>query len=378
MPDDVVVDDDTLDVDVDGDGQPDETDDEGVTPDADADSDDASDDAADDAEGDAEAADEPDDSDDEDDDASKATAKPRSAKMQKLLGKYGGDEDKMVDAYFQQANSMSRLTDKLNEIEQRLTAKAEDPEAEAKFVASDSEVKEYAGELASLDAEIKRTEASTTGMVQEFGKLEKTIARLEGALDKAAIEDRQEIREQLNDAKGDMKALTRDWKDSQRDLQRLNQQIRTVARQYRAAEATAKARRESELQRESDAVRAQHVTQREFLTTVQQEAAKYGLKSDSKTYQIVQQAVKERIVSTLRSMPKGTPPIDLSAAVSQLMAEYAEALELKSRFKKVSKQKQEVLPKGPTSGSKGERQASTKLSPKSAEFWRQRAKRISG
>jgi hypothetical protein len=377
MPDDVVVDDDTLDVDVDGDGQTDDVDDEGATSDDDTDSDDSTDDAASDGKG-GEAADEPDDSDDEDDDASKATAKPRSAAMQKLLGKYGGDEDKMVDAYFQQANSMSRLTEKLNEIEQRLTAKAEDPEAEAKFVASDSEVKEYAGELASLDAEIKRNENSTTGMVQEFGKLEKQIARLEGELERASVEDRQEIREKLNDAKGDMKALTRDWKDSQRELGRLNQQIRTVARSYRTAEAAAKARREGELQRESDAARAQHVTQREFLTTIQQEAAKYGLKSDSKTYQIVQQAVKERIVSTLRSMPKGTPPIDLQAAVTQLMAEYAEALELKSKFKRVSKQKQEALPKGPTSGLKGERQASTKLSPKSAEFWRQRARRISG
>lgn len=358
------------DVDPDADGAVDEDLDE-PTLDVDADPDD---DAAEGDEGDDPAAD---DVDDSDDDEGKAPAKGRSAKLDKLLGKYGDDPDKMVDAYFEQANSMSKLAGELREIKEQLVAKKEDPKAEAEYVNNDSEVKEYATELASLDTEVKAVQQTQTAMVADFGKLDKQIARLEGELERASVEDRSEIREKLNDAKADMKSLQRDWKDAQRELLRLANQQRTVARQFRTAEANAKVRRESEIQRESDRAQAQVVTQQEFLGTIEGEAAKYGLKTDSKTYMIVQQAIKERIVSVLRSMPKGSPPINLPNAVKSLMAEYAEELELKNRFKTVSKQKNQVTPKRePTGKPNAGKPASSKLSPKTAEYWRQRARQM--
>lgn len=325
-----------------------------------------------------EAEDEPavDDADDSEDDEP-APAKGRSAKAQKLLDKYGGDEDKMVDAYFEQANSMSRLFQKLSDLEEKLTAKAADPEEEAKFVANDSEVKEYGAELSQIDGEIKQTQQAQTAMVGEFGRLDKLIAKLEGKLEAASIEDRADIKEELNEAKSNMKDLTREWKESQRTLGTLEKQIKMTARQYRAAEAAAKSRREAEKQREVDAVHAQRVTQAEFLGTVKAEAAKYGIEPGNKTYNVVQQAVRDRIVSFLRGLPANSKPINIPQTVAKLMAEYAEALELKGRFKNVSKQKLQALgAKGATG--KPDSAKGNNLSPKTAAYWKDRAKRLAG
>lgn len=323
--------------------------------------------------GDEPAADDADDSDDDE----PATTKGRSAKLDKLLSKYNGDPDKMVDAYFEQANSMSRLFQKLSDLEEKLVAKAADPEEEAKFVANDSEVKEFGAELSQIDGQIKQTQQTQTAMVGEFGRLDKLIAKLEGKYESASIEDKADIKEELNEAKSDMKSLTRDWKDSQRELATLEKQIKMSARQYRAAEAAAKTRREAEKQREVDSVHAQRVTQAEFLGTVKAEAAKYGIEPGNKTYNVVQQAVRDRIVSFLRGLPANSKPINIPETVAKLMAEYAEALELKGRFKQKSKLKIQAQGKsGPTGKPEGTK--SNNLSPKSAAYWKDRAKRLAG
>lgn len=317
------------------------------------------------------------DADDSEDEDEPAPAKGRSAKLDKLLSKYGGDPDKMVDAYFEQANSMSRLFQKLTDLEEKLVAKAADPEEEAKFVANDSEVKEYGAELTQIDGEIKQTQQAQTAMVGEFGRLDKLISKLEGKLEAASIEDRADIKEELNQAKSDMKDLTREWKESQRTLGTLEKQIKMTARQYRAAEAAAKSRREAEKQREVEAVHAQRVTQAEFLGTVKAEAAKYGIEPGSKTYNVVQQAVRDRIVSFLRGLPANSKPINIPQTVAKLMTEYAEALELKGRFKTVSKQKIQALgAKGATG--KPDSTKGNNLSPKTAAYWKDRAKRLAG
>jgi hypothetical protein len=307
-------------------------------------------------------------------DGSEVPAKGSSAKLDKLLGKYGGDPDKMVDAYFEQANSMSRLFNKLTDLEKQLEAQKSDPAAEEKFVAADPDVKEYATELASLDAEIKSSQAEQTNLIADYGKLDKEIAKLEGQLEKAPFEEKDSVQRLLDKAEAKKEKLENAWKNSQRDLARLQKDIRAAARAYKQAEGQAKMRREREKQQELESVRNQQLTQQTFNTTVQAEAAQYGLKPDSKTYAIVQQAVKDRLVGYLRTLPPGSPGINIPVAVKKLMAEYADALELKQRFSQASKRKVETLTPKPGTGKVASSGKSP--SPKDASYWRQRAARI--
>lgn len=275
----------------------------------------------------------------EDEEGGEPTAAGRSEKLDNLLKKYGGDPDKLVDAYWNQANSMSSLAKKLDAIEAHLTAQQAPPVDEAKLIAEDPEVKEIAGELAFLDGQVKDTNKTEQALIGEYGRLERVLAELQGELRLADDLSKSEVNQRVREVQNDMRQMQREYRENSRLRATLEAQMRGVARQFRQVEAMARARQGQIKQQEFGARIAAQATRDEFAGSVRAEATKYGIDTSSKTYGLLQTTVKDRLTGYLRSLPANAPGIDIPAAVAQLMAEYTEAMGLKKSFQKKSAEK---------------------------------------
>lgn len=334
--------------------------------------------AASESDDDTAADDETDDSDDGTDDGAPAEG---SSAFKDLLAKYGGDEEKMAEGVWEQARSVSTLKKDINDLKELISNRQTTPEDEAKIIASDPDVQEIAGELASLDAEMQQTQQSQTALIADYGKMDKTIARLEGELAKADDMDRGEIAAKLRDAKQDMRQVQRDYQSHKQRLDGLNLEKRRVIRQYKVVERQAQGRREQAKQHELSTREQARLTRDEFNTACRAEAEKYGIDVSSKTFGVLHQSVKDRITGYLRSLPEDAPAIDLPGAVAALMQEYAEVAGLKGNFTKKSAQKRRVAGKTPI-GTKARPKGKVPTD-RSGKYWdasfaRKRAKQLLG
>ena len=94
--------------------------------------------------------------DDAPDDKGDAPATGRSPALQKLLDKYNGDEDAMVAAYFEQANSSSRLQQEMAELRDYLMSQDADDDVDPeKLIAEDPDVQGLNTQFNSLQEDIK-------------------------------------------------------------------------------------------------------------------------------------------------------------------------------------------------------------------------------
>jgi len=328
-----------------------------ITPDDAADDDDAADGAtsedkdSDDAAG-TESDTTADDTDDSDDDTTDdaddttdgddATGEDSSA-FKDLLAKYGGDKNKMATGVWEQARSVSAISKELQDIKAMLQVQRESPEDEAAALAADPNVQEVAGELASVIAEVKSTTQEQTALIAEFGKMGNLIARLEGQHERADDLDKAEIGSKLREAKQDARQLQRDFKSAKSKLSSLETQKRQMTRTYRDAQTRAKAMRDTEKQQALDYKEQARATRSEFNEECRAAAKMHKIEVDSKVYNVINQSIKDRITSYLRSLPENAPPINIKGAVNALMSEYASAMGLKGKFHKKSKLKDATL-----------------------------------
>jgi hypothetical protein len=306
-------------------------------------------------------------------------AKGRSAAFEKLLSKYGGDYDKLAAAYFEQANSSSRLHSEIQEIKEMVAAgrKLTSEEATA-VIADDPYVKEVNADLAAVSEEAQTVLQGQKGLVGQYQKLELKIAQLEGEYKRADDTDRLDVSRELAEAKRDMNELKRDYKDSQRDLARLNTQWKTLQRSLREAENQAKNRadfeRDAALRLKQEAVESRT----EYNSALRDDAVRNGIDPSSKTYNVLNETIKSRLYLHMQALKaQGVREgIDLPGAVSAMMAEYAETMGLKKSLKTEAKKKLETLsPEKADAPSQGGR-APSKDKVMSAEQWRERARRL--
>jgi len=264
----------------------------------------------------------------------------RSARLQKLLAKYGGDEDQMVDAYFEQANSMSELKQKFDELAEKLTQKQLTPEEEARQLAEDPDVKEIGVELANLDAEIKDYGARDKQLVSEYGQLETTIQALTAKLEFAPDDlTKMELKREIAEAKREQKDVARDWRSNQSALRNSNRLLQSAIRDYREAESKAKAKREQAKKLEWDQKADAAATKKDFSDSIRAEAAAYGIEQKSSKYSMIQQAIQNRLVTYLRSLGEEAEGIDIPEAVGLLFKEYAEGMGHKRRGRALAQAK---------------------------------------
>jgi chromosome segregation ATPase len=307
------------------------------------------------------------------------SAEGRSEAFKKLLSKYGGDYDKLASAYFEQANSSSKLHSEIQEIKEMVAAgRRPTQEEEAGAIADDPYVKEVNIDLATVSDEAQGVVLAQKGLVGQYQKLDLKIAQLEGEFKRADETDRTEVQRELAEAKRDMNELKRDYKDSQRDLARLNTQWKTLQRSLREAEGQARSRVDRE---RNDALRLRQdatESRNEYNVSLRDEAVKYGIDPSSKTYNILNETIKSRLYLHMQALKaQGVQEgIDLPGAVSAMMEEYAETMGLKKSLKAKGKEKTDTLsPKLAEVPAKGSG-APSKDKGLSAAEWRARAARL--
>lgn len=309
-----------------------------------------------------------------------APAEGRSA-FQDLLAKYGGDEEKLAEGVWEQSRSYSKISKELADIRDLLTNQQMSPEDEAKIIASDPDVQELTGELASLDQEMQGITQAQTALIADYGKMDKKIANLEGKLERADEVDQPEIRAQLREAKADMRQVQRDYQSHKDRIQTLGLQKRQLTRQFKAVELQARARREQAKQQELSTREQARLTRDEFNTACRKEAERFGIDTSSRTFTVLHQSIKDRITGYLRSLPEDAPAINLPEAVAALMGEYAEVAGLKQKFTKKSAQKRRTVGKTPI-GTKARPKGKVPTD-KTGKYWdpsfaRKRAKQLLG
>ena len=305
-----------------------------------------------------------------------------SEKLKNLLAKYGGDEEKMVDAYWEQAKSLSAMDKKLDALIDKVNSKEITPEAEAKLIAEDPDVKEVGAELASLDADIKNLDAEDKQLVKQFGQLGDALKQLEAKLEFAPDDiAKMEIRREIAETKREQRDVGRDWRNNQANMKSAQRQFQAFIRQYKEAEIRAKGKRDQAKKQEWDSRAAREGTRTEFSNAVRAEAESYGIAPDSKLYGVLQQSVRDRLVTYLRSLGEESEGIDIPAAVGVLVGEYADVMGKKKSFSTVSKQKAGVTGKpAADTGSNGKKAPPPDPTGK---YWdpkwvRERAKRMLG
>lgn len=311
-------------------------------------------------------------------------AKGSGGAFEKLLAKYGGDKEKMAAAYWEQANSTSRLWGKLQGIEEYIKGQQKPPTVdEEKLVAEDPSVKALAADYNDTYAEVQAVARQQDQQIKQFGALEKEIAKLQGKLEATQDPDvKGDIRAELSEKLGDQKSVRADIANSQREVRALNQRLKDLKSRYADAEARAKDQVSRQRQSELEQRAAAQETRREFADAMRKEAQAYGISIESKQYQVLFETINDRIYTYLSRLPNGAPGIDMDAAVKHLMGEYAEALDLKSKFKKASDTKRDATG-APRASSAGPKVPDRVVAPPkdgrwSGSFARDRAKRMLG
>lgn len=318
---------------------------------------------------------------DEQPDDEQTPAAGGSEKLKNLLSKYGGDPDKMVDAYWEQAKSLSALDKKLDALIETVNNKNLSPEDEAKHIAEDPDVKEVGAELASFDADAKALEAEDRQLVKQYGQLEALLKQLEAKVEFAPDDiTKIELKREIAEAKREQRDVGRDWRSNQTNMKNLQRQITNSVRQYREAEIRAKAKRDQAKKQEWDTRAASEGTRKEFSSAIRSEVESYGVALDSKLYGVMQQSVRDRLVTYLRGLEPDAEGIDIPAAVSILVKEYADVMNLKKKFSTVSRQKAGVTgkPAGVVDSNREGKPTTDKNGAWTPQYVRERAKRLLG
>ena len=272
-----------------------------------------------------------------------ARSKAGPSAYEKLLAKYGGDKEKLAEAYWEQARSGARLHERLSGIEDFLRGQQQQPKVdEAKLVAEDPDIKGLKEEISSVQAEIKGVDQEQSRLISEYGKLEERVANLKGQLEAADPEQKPAIEARLMRAASDQRSVYAEIRATQRDRRALDTSLRGLQRQERETESRVKAglnkQRIEALEARED---AQNVRQ-EFFGAMQEEAEKYGVDPKSRQFAVLFENVYGRIYSYLTRLPEDAPAVDIPGAVEALMAEHAEMLGLKSKFQRASTVKRQA------------------------------------
>lgn len=311
-------------------------------------------------------------------------AKGGGGAFEKLLAKYGGDKDKMAAAYFEQANSNSRLWEKIQTIDEYIKGQQRPPAVdEEKLIAEDPNVKSLATDYNDTYAEIQTVARQQDQQIKLYGVLEKDVAKLQGKLEASQDPDvRNELRAELSEKIGEQKSVRADIANSQREVRQLNLRLKDLRSRYADAEARAKEQVSRQRQAELEQRQAAQETRREFADAMRKEADAYGIPIGSKHYEVLFQTINDRIYTYLSRLPNGAPGIDMESAVKQLMAEYDNTYDLKARFKKSSDAKRDATGAAHPALVNPKASEKTPSPPKSGHwtgsFARDRAKRLLG
>lgn len=275
----------------------------------------------------------------EEEDTEEAPVTGHSEAYKKLLSKYGGDPDKLAAAYWEQANSSSRLHQEMQEIKAYLMKQSEEKVDPRKYIEEDPDVQELNNELTVLRQNAEAIQQEQYGYVTLYGQLEQEIRELRGELKKADDYEKTNLNAEIRSKESEARQALKDISANKRYLAEYMARERDYKRQLRVAEQNATARKNLDRQRELERAHTARLTRDEFNTSLREEAKGLGISVDSQQYAVLNTIIRDRLASYLHSLPEDAPAIDIPKAVQKLTREFSQAMGLKSQFARVSKEK---------------------------------------
>lgn len=245
----------------------------------------------------------------------------RSAKLQKILDKYNGDEDLAADSIYESWNSVSKLKKDLEEIKTHLMA----PQQTGPAFDQDPDIQGLQGEIAALDKELQFNNDQRRSLISEIDSAKTDIAVLEGQLRLADEFQKPQLAQQKLLAERELKTLLRQWTGIAHSDTRLEREKSALGRQLRSAENHLVA---LQSQRQHQAVQSQVVQKeilRDFVTEVVDLAAASGLQ-DPATVEHMISALKAEAHLYLSGVPENAPGIDIPAFVKARGEAYLKAM----------------------------------------------------
>lgn len=284
-----------------------------------------------------------DESDDEESEE-EAPASGRSPALQKLLSKYGGDEDALVNAYFEQANSSSRLAKEFEELKDYLLNKEVEQEDPEKVIAEDPTVERLNSRLNTLNKDMQEIQQEQMQMIGEYGQLENETKALEIQLKTAEDYDKVSLKQEVSLKKAEMRQIKTNVMKGRRDLAKAERDIEDAQEFVEEARTEVLGKREQARKAKLKSAQVARLTKEEFNVAMRSEAKDFGIDPSSKQFQIINTSIKNQIASHLNQMPKDAPGIDVQKAVKHLMKEFAEGMGVKPKFQKISENKKPRTP----------------------------------
>jgi len=308
-----------------------------------------------------------------------------SPTFDKLLSKYGGNREKMAQAFFDQANSVSDLVRRVDGMEEFIKGQqSEQPalsESEIeKQVAESPDVIEVAEELDTIKADYQEENAAYTDAITKLGKLDKEVARLEGKLEVAYEENRPPIAAELAAAQAKQERALERYQETVRNKKKLEAAFKRSERRLEKAKRSAIAEidKQTKAQR-ADAKAAEEVRQ-EFAEAMLSEARDYNIDPRSERYQSLFDTVQSRLWAYTSNLPEDADPLNIPVAVKTLVQDVLSNIGGVS-FQKKSQAKRQTLTKGRPQklpDANARKPTKGKRPTKDAAYWDRRAQRLLG
>lgn len=300
---------------------------------------------------------------------------------QKLLKKYGGDKEKMAEAVFASYNSTAELKKQLDNITRFIEGQSKPQVSEEEIVQQDQAVQGLIKQYKKVKSELDVVQTEYTQNVTKYANLERKIERLSGKLEAADFEAQPAIKEELKEVTAEWKEVRSELKSAKQTEANLIERLENIKQKGIAAEKQAKLRAKEEAERQEEQAREAQQLRGQYVTAMEQEAARYGLDVESKKYKHLLKVNHGNIVAYLSSLPPNAPGIDIDHAVKVLMAEWADVNGVKAKFQKASAAKrQATTPTQSTTSvaTKAKSEAPPKDGKWTADYARKRAERLLG
>lgn len=310
------------------------------------------------------------------------TVKGRSEAFKNLRAKYK-DGDELAKAYWEQANSNSKLHERLDSIEKYIKGQQEkEPPVDLdKVIAEDPDVQALNEEFKETAALRDAANADYAQLIKDYGQNEKDIARWEGKLEVADPDRQDSIQHKLDSLRADNSKLVREIRSTQEKIARAKLELTRLDRNIKKAESEAKQNVTRQREEKKAELEGNQEIRSEFVAVMAEEAKKRGMDPESEEFGALFLAVRDRLDAHLASLGKDDEGIDIPEAARFWTEKYAKTWKLDKSFQKRSVAKLATLPAPTKTEPVSPKQGSAPAGPK-AQWTRksvdERARRLLG
>ena len=253
-------------------------------------------------------------------------AKPRSPRLQKILDKYGGDEDQLVDSIYESWNSLSDLNKRLQELEVQTRHPVQETPSEP-----DPAVLEVQENIRSLDSDEQRLRGKLQKHLDQMDGLNQKVYKTEGKLELVVDDDeRTKLENELSNLQSRLQAVVDRYESDAERLGQMGSSRRSLSKKLQQAEAEARQRQAEELQQKRDDAQVGVETVRSFQKAIAEGKQSYSFVDPDHMAATV---YAQMVIELQRRAQIGEPMEDVAGETKKLIDQYAKAQKAVERKK---------------------------------------------